>query len=778
MSYRGDDSSIPDRVRVDYAPTGRASCKACRGPIPQDSVRVGIKVRSPFHDGFDMHYHHADCGLRAAASPDAIKGFERLRWADQLALAATLHCPPCDAADGTDVGAVRALNAAMWALKDRLSAVPKKALVEALEANRRFTHEKTSPAELAHSVADGLLCGILPPCPWCQCEAVHREGGKLRCAGFASGMTACMYTATLVSVFGASAAPTADPPAPVRAFAPTPALERALKGWGLPADAPARAVGGWAGPAAPPPKGAANGGGQAKAAAAPTGGGKAVVPTGGKGKGGKGTGGKETVVLLDSSDEEAPAGGAPESEDEEDVPAGREMAGMSFASVGSVVPAAADLKELVEAHGGEWVSGGVGDGSVLTHLVSTAAEARKPAGKRAAKYAAALAAGVPVVSTAYVQALAGVADGGGGGGGGGGKRGKKRAAEASGAPIDLVREEEEAAAGARADLDIDRLKVAELRAQLASRSLPTGGAKRELVARLRAALDGADSGDSSDSGSGDSADVPLGRKRPRPEEAGAEPPTLARSGSSLRQRKHMKEYLLDGGVGAPLPPVRSIAARPPPAARPGPKEAAARVRLPPIAPGSQLLRVDEEANRPTSRIYVDSYNLAYHAVLNVVDLAAGTNKFYRMQLLRVGKTGDRFAVYKAWGRIGADGGAGAKSGKKKSKSKSGRSGTGGSLVNDHDTDLDGATREFHAKFRELTRDDFVTCAPPSQLPGGYAVALIPGQIGADAAERGGVSRPACAGGTRPCSLPPSVARFVETIFSNTMMQAEPARRCR
>ena len=72
MSYRGDDSSIPDRVRVDYAPTGRASCKACKAPIAQDSVRVGIKVRSLFHDGFDMHFHHVDCAIRHAASPDEL----------------------------------------------------------------------------------------------------------------------------------------------------------------------------------------------------------------------------------------------------------------------------------------------------------------------------------------------------------------------------------------------------------------------------------------------------------------------------------------------------------------------------------------------------------------------------------------------------------------------------------------------------------------------------------------------------------------------------------
>ena len=43
------------------------------------------------------------------------------------------------------------------------------------------------------------------------------------------------------------------------------------------------------------------------------------------------------------------------------------------------------LQQLVAAHGGAWVSGGIGDGGGITHLISTAAEARKPKGKKAAK---------------------------------------------------------------------------------------------------------------------------------------------------------------------------------------------------------------------------------------------------------------------------------------------------------------------------------------------------------------------------------------------------------
>ena len=48
-------AAIPDRLSVDYAPTGRASCKSCGAVIAQNTctVRVGEKVRSPWHDGFE-----------------------------------------------------------------------------------------------------------------------------------------------------------------------------------------------------------------------------------------------------------------------------------------------------------------------------------------------------------------------------------------------------------------------------------------------------------------------------------------------------------------------------------------------------------------------------------------------------------------------------------------------------------------------------------------------------------------------------------------------------
>lgn len=115
MSYGTlGDRAIPDRLLLEYAPTGRASCKTCGSAIGQDTVKMGEKVRSPWHDGFDIRWHHATvrCGLRHAAnSVHDFKGFQRLRWVDQVAIAEKV-CPGSSAP-----AQVKRLNEMVWEVK-------------------------------------------------------------------------------------------------------------------------------------------------------------------------------------------------------------------------------------------------------------------------------------------------------------------------------------------------------------------------------------------------------------------------------------------------------------------------------------------------------------------------------------------------------------------------------------------------------------------------------------------------------------------------------------
>lgn len=73
--------------RVEYAKSGRASCKKCSESIPKDSLRMAIMVQSPMFDGKVPHWYHFPCFWKVGHSirqPDVeVDGFSELRWDDQ-----------------------------------------------------------------------------------------------------------------------------------------------------------------------------------------------------------------------------------------------------------------------------------------------------------------------------------------------------------------------------------------------------------------------------------------------------------------------------------------------------------------------------------------------------------------------------------------------------------------------------------------------------------------------------------------------------------------------
>ncbi|MEQ2224180.1 Poly [ADP-ribose] polymerase 1 [Ilyodon furcidens] len=79
------DNQEEKLYKVEYAKSGRASCKKCKESIAKDSLRMATMVQSPMFDGKVPHWHHFSCfWLRAAPqSPADIAGFSDLRWEDQ-----------------------------------------------------------------------------------------------------------------------------------------------------------------------------------------------------------------------------------------------------------------------------------------------------------------------------------------------------------------------------------------------------------------------------------------------------------------------------------------------------------------------------------------------------------------------------------------------------------------------------------------------------------------------------------------------------------------------
>ncbi|KAJ8686796.1 hypothetical protein QAD02_022590 [Eretmocerus hayati] len=100
--------------RVEYAKSGRAGCKACKGNIAKDTLRLATLVQSPFHDGKMERWHHADCFFqkqRPKTTGD-IAHFDSIRWEDQEYIRRKIGAVGAAGAAGTTSAPAAAANGA------------------------------------------------------------------------------------------------------------------------------------------------------------------------------------------------------------------------------------------------------------------------------------------------------------------------------------------------------------------------------------------------------------------------------------------------------------------------------------------------------------------------------------------------------------------------------------------------------------------------------------------------------------------------------------------
>lgn len=79
-------ANAPKPWKVEYAKSGRSSCRSCKSNIEKEALRLGKMVQSSQFDGFMPMWNHASCVLRKAnqiKSLDDVEGIESLRWEDQ-----------------------------------------------------------------------------------------------------------------------------------------------------------------------------------------------------------------------------------------------------------------------------------------------------------------------------------------------------------------------------------------------------------------------------------------------------------------------------------------------------------------------------------------------------------------------------------------------------------------------------------------------------------------------------------------------------------------------
>eukprot|EP00921_Rhytidocystis_pertsovi_P026555 GHVQ01042854.1.p1 GENE.GHVQ01042854.1~~GHVQ01042854.1.p1 ORF type:complete len:1033 (+),score=163.60 GHVQ01042854.1:156-3254(+) len=361
-SKKSSRPPIPDPYSVDYAPTGRAVCKTCERVIGDRALRLGKKVWSPWHDGFDIKFSHFRCGAKNVETLKGLKGWQALRWNDVKKVALAFGE---EVDEGHEkVQKYKEWSEMSWNLKDQImDQLNLKALIPILDANSCYYVEKKLKLPTAAGIiADGLLMGRLPPCPLCECQALSVGGPEYKCSGWISGATKCTFSYNLLQL--------TDPDNTAENELEVGAEELDRVGmFVLPDSAKMMPVfAKWKPPPSAP--GIQRFGNPLKASASGNSGNKSV------------TANKREV--FDS-----------EGESETDVPKNKELCGLKFSSVGSTNPPRKELEPLIKKHGGEY-SDDVGGGGFL--LVGDDYKEKK-------KYHDAVAFGIPVLYSDFVKAL-------------------------------------------------------------------------------------------------------------------------------------------------------------------------------------------------------------------------------------------------------------------------------------------------------------------------------------------------------------------------------------
>ncbi|KAL8449911.1 hypothetical protein Emed_002874 [Eimeria media] len=348
MASRKNAAPIPNPFAIDYAPTDRATCKACDGRIGLDSLRFVRKVWSRFHDGFDELKYHLRCSKKYTDNLEEIR--RPLSYTQSFLLVMHVRGSPA-------VQALKRRSDALWSLKELLMEVPKKQLLPILDANNiPYNDKKISVGDAAHIVADGFMFGKLPPCPICGNSALVQYGGEIRCKGYISATTKCVFSFVLSDLLRPDETP--DNSSTGVAVEDLERKELLV----LPDEAKRIPVfKQWK-----PPEGVEGCMQLGNPLTAPS--------------------------PKTAKKQEKETGG------EEDIPPKMELIGLSMTSVGATDPPKAELQVLIERHGGEYTEQLEARTTFLLVGDGDSHEFTK-------KYRDAKAAGVPIMHSAYVKAL-------------------------------------------------------------------------------------------------------------------------------------------------------------------------------------------------------------------------------------------------------------------------------------------------------------------------------------------------------------------------------------
>ncbi|XP_046754057.1 poly [ADP-ribose] polymerase [Diprion similis] len=196
--------------KVEYAKSNRAMCRGCEETIIKNEVRISKKdyesENARAYGGQDRWYH-VQCfsklrkELQFFETGKKLPGFEGLNKEDQETLKKSLtkikeDAPPTkklksEPSDPEEEEELKLQNQIIFSLRDKLSALPKRALISLLETNEQKLPEGIS--NMLDAISDAMTFGVLNPCPKCQGQLVYKSGLGYMCTGDITEWTKCEY---------------------------------------------------------------------------------------------------------------------------------------------------------------------------------------------------------------------------------------------------------------------------------------------------------------------------------------------------------------------------------------------------------------------------------------------------------------------------------------------------------------------------------------------------------------------------------------------------------
>ncbi|OXU23091.1 hypothetical protein TSAR_015014 [Trichomalopsis sarcophagae] len=196
--------------KVEYAKSNRSKCRGCEETIIKGEMRLSKKdyesEEARKFGGLDR-WHHFDCFVKLRSELQYfdvgtnIPGVDALTKEDKDKLKKELpkikeeDVPPVakkvksEPEDASEEKQLKDQTKKLFSVRDKLSELSKKILIELLELNSQSV--PVGQSEILDNLADAMLFGALEPCPKCQGQFQYKSGTGYKCTGNISEWAAC-----------------------------------------------------------------------------------------------------------------------------------------------------------------------------------------------------------------------------------------------------------------------------------------------------------------------------------------------------------------------------------------------------------------------------------------------------------------------------------------------------------------------------------------------------------------------------------------------------------